>query len=139
MVLSIGADHVIDYKKEDYTQKSQKYDLIVDMIGNHSLSKNRRVLNPAGTLVIVGGTTGNWLGPLAAPLKTMGYSPFVEQKFVMLLAQMRKDDLAVIGDLIEAGAITPVIDTHYALHDVPAAIDYSESGHARGKIIINID
>lgn len=139
MVRSIGADHVIDYKQEDYTQNAQTYDLIVDMVGNHSLSKNRKVLNPEGTFVIVGGAKGNWLGPLAAPLKAMAYSPFVDQRFITLMALMRKDDLAVLADLLEKGAITPVIDRRYALNEVPAAIDYSESGRARGKIIINVD
>jgi len=139
MVRSIGADHVIDYKKEDYTDKGQKYDLIVDMIGNHSLSENRSVLNPDGIFVIVGGSKGNWLAPLAAPLKAMVYSPFVDQEFVLLIAQMRKKDLAVLGKLMETGKITPVIDRSYSLSEVPEAIRYSEEGHARGKIVISLE
>jgi NADPH:quinone reductase-like Zn-dependent oxidoreductase len=139
MVRSIGADHVIDYKTEDYTENSQQYDLIVDMVGNHSLSKNRQALKPEGTFVIVGGESGDWLGPLAAPIKAMMYSPFVDQEFVMLMAQMRQSDLAVLADLMKAGKLTPILDRSYALSEVPAAIRYSEEGHAQGKIIINLE
>jgi len=139
MVKSIGADHVIDYTQQDYTENGQQYDLIVDMVGNHSLSENRQVLNPEGIFVIVGGSRGNWLGPLMSPIKALMYSPFVEQEFVMLLAKMRKEDLTILGDLMETGKIIPVIDRRYPLNEVPAAIRYSEEGHARGKIIINME
>jgi NADPH:quinone reductase-like Zn-dependent oxidoreductase len=136
MVRSIGADHVIDYTREDYTKTGQRYDLIVDMVGNHSLLENRDALNPEGHFVIVGGAKGDWLGPLVAPIKAMMLSPFVDQKFVMLLAQMKKEDLAFLGDLMQAGKVTPVIDRRYRLGEVPEAIRYSEEGHARGKIVI---
>lgn len=139
MVLSIGADHVIDYKKENYTENGQHYDLIIDMIGNHSLSANRRVLTPQGILVIVGGAKGNWIGPLARPINAMLYSPFVDQQFVMLLAQMRQQDLTVLSEFMKAGELTPVLDRSYPLSEVPAAMEYSEQGHARGKIIINLE
>jgi NADPH:quinone reductase-like Zn-dependent oxidoreductase len=136
MVRSIGADHVIDYTQEDYTEKEQRYDLIIDNVGNHSLSSNRQVLNPEGIFVIIGGAKGNWFAPLMNPVKALMYSPFVGQEFVMLLAKMRKDDLAVLGELMQAGKVTPVIDRRYPLSEVPAAMRYSEEGHARGKIII---
>ena len=139
MVRSIGADHVIDYTREDYTKSGQRYDLIVDMVGNHSLLTNRQVLNPDGILVIVGGPKGNWLGPLMGPIKAMMLSPFVGQEFVMLLAKLRKDDLAILGDLMQAGTVTPVIDRRFQLNEVPAAIRYSEEGHARGKIVVNVE
>ncbi len=139
MVRSIGADHVIDYKTEDYTENGLHYDLIIDMVGNHSLSKNRRVLTPDGKLVIVGGSKGNWLGPLMRPIKALMYSPFVGQEFVMLLARLRQQDLKVLGELMKAGKLTPVIDRSYPLSEVPAAIRYSEEGHARGKIIISLE
>ncbi len=139
MVRSIGAHHVIDYKKEDYTENGQRYDLIIDMVGNHSLSENRQALKPEGIFVIVGGSKGNWLGPLMSPIKALIYSPFVGQEFVMLLAKMRKEDLTVLSDLMQAGELTPVIDRRYRLSEVPAAIRYSEQGHARGKIIINLE
>jgi len=139
MVRSIGADHVLDYTREDYTKSGQRYDLIIDNVGNHSLLANRRVLNPDGIFVIVGGSGGDWLGPLMRPISALMLSPFVGQEFGMLLAQMRQDDLATLGDLMRSGKMTPVIDRRYALSEVPAAIQYSEEGHARGKIIIGLD
>jgi NADPH:quinone reductase-like Zn-dependent oxidoreductase len=139
MVRSIGADHVIDYKREDYTKSGQTYDLIIDNVGNHSLLDNRQVLNPEGIFVIVGGPKGNWLGPLMGPVKAFMLSPFVGQEFIFLLAKMREDDLAVLADLMQTGQVTPVIDRLYRLSEVPDAIRYSEEGHARGKIIINLE
>jgi NADPH:quinone reductase-like Zn-dependent oxidoreductase len=139
MVRSIGADHVIDYKREDYTKSGQTYDLIIDNVGNHSLLDNRQVLNPEGIFVIVGGPKGNWLGPLMGPVKAFMLSPFVGQEFIFLLAKMREDDLAVLADLMQTGQVTPVIDRRYRLSEVPDAIRYSEEGHARGKIIINLE
>jgi NADPH:quinone reductase-like Zn-dependent oxidoreductase len=138
MVLSLGADHVFDYTKEDYTESGNQYDLIVDMVSNHSLSKNRRALKPEGILVIVGGGKGNWIGPMMGPIKALLLSPFVGQEFVMILAQLRRDDLAVMAELMQSGKVTPVIDRSYGLREVPAALQYSEEGHARGKIIVNV-
>jgi NADPH:quinone reductase-like Zn-dependent oxidoreductase len=139
MVRSIGADHVIDYKTQDYTEMGQQYDLIIDNVGNHSLSKNRKAMSPDGSLVMVGGATGNWLAALVGPISALLYSPFVDQKFIMHLARMRQQDLVVLGELMKSGEITPVIDRSYTLSEVPDAIRYSEEGHARGKIIINLD
>ena len=139
MVRSIGADHVFDYKKENYTESGQQYDLIIDNVGNHSLSANRRVMAPDGILVIIGGSKGNWLGPLMRPIKALMYSPFVSQEFILILAKMDGDDLATLGELMQAGNVTPVIDRSYTLSEVPDAIRYSEEGHARGKIIINVE
>jgi NADPH:quinone reductase-like Zn-dependent oxidoreductase len=139
MVRSIGADHIIDYTREDYTESGKQYDLIIDMVGNHSLMANRRALTPEGIFVIVGGAKGNWLGPLMGPIKALMLSPFVDQEFVLLLAALHKDDLAILGDLMQAGSVTPVIDRRYRLSDVPVAIRYSEEGHAQGKIIIDIE
>lgn len=138
MVRSIGADHVIDYTKEDYTESGHHYDLIIDNVGNHSLSANRRVLTPKGIMVIVGGPKGNWLGPVIGPIKALMFSPFVGQEFVMLLARLRAEDLAILSDLMQAGEVTPVIDRRYRLGEVAAAIRYSEDGHARGKIVIDL-
>jgi NADPH:quinone reductase-like Zn-dependent oxidoreductase len=139
MVRSIGADHVFDYTREDYTRSGQRFDLIIDMVGNHSLLANRRALKPEGIFVIVGGPKGDWLGPLMGPIKAMIFSPFVGQEYGLLLAQMDGDDLAILGDLMQAGKVTPVIDRRYPLSEVPAAIRYSEEGHARGKIVINME
>jgi NADPH:quinone reductase-like Zn-dependent oxidoreductase len=139
MVRSIGADHVIDYTQEDYTKSEQRYDLIIDNVGNRSLLANRRVLNPDGIFVMVGGPKGNWLRPLMRPIRALMLSPFVDQEFVMILARLRKDDLAILGDLMQAGKVTPVIDRRYLLSEVPAAMRYSEEGHARGKIVIGLE
>jgi NADPH:quinone reductase-like Zn-dependent oxidoreductase len=139
MVRSIGADHVVDYTREDYTSSGQRYDLIIDMVGNHSLSENREVLTPAGNFVMVGGSKGNWIGPLIGPIKALMLSPFVDQNFVILLAQLRQEDLTALSDLMQAGKVKPVIDRQYRLSEVPEAIRYSEEGHARGKIIIDLE
>jgi NADPH:quinone reductase-like Zn-dependent oxidoreductase len=136
MVRSIGADHVFDYKKEDYTESGQQYDLIIDMVGNHSLLANRKVMTPTGRMVMVGGGKGNWIGPLMRPLKALLLGPFVEQEFVTLLASLNKDDLVLLGDLMQSGGVTPVLDRSFPLSEVPAALRYSEEGHARGKIIV---
>ena len=139
MVRSLGADHVIDYKLEDYTQSGKRYDLIIDMVGNHSLLANRKALNSNGILVMVGGAKGDWIAPLKNPIKALMLSPFVDQELVLILARLRQDDLTIIGDLMQAGKVTPVIDRRYRLSEVPEAIRYSEEGHARGKIIIDVE
>ena len=139
MVRSIGADRVIDYTQEDYTESGQRYDLIIDMVGNHSLLENRQVLEPEGHFVIVGGPKGDWLGPMMSPIKALMLSPFVDQTFVMVLAQMKQDDLIILSDLMQAGEVTPVIDRRYRLSEVPTALQYSEAGHARGKIVIDLE
>jgi len=140
LVGSIGADRVIDYTREDFTQSSQRYDLIIDTVGNRPLSELRRVLTPAGTVVGVGGpSTGKWLGPLAGLVKAMLYSPFVSQKFTFMLAQLSQKDLEVLSELMLSGKLTPVIDRRYPLSAVPAAIEYVEAGHARGKVLITVD
>ena len=139
MVLSIGADHVFDYTQEDYTESGEHYDIIIDNVGNHPLLANRRVLNPDGVLVMIGGASGDWIGPLMRPIRALMLSPFVSQEFVMILAQLNQEDLTVLSDLMQAGEVTPVIDRRFRLSEVPEAIRYSEEGHARGKIIINLE
>ena len=140
MVRSLGADHVIDYTQEDFTQGSQRYDLIVDNVGNRSLSEYRRVLNPQGALVMVGGPSDDpWLGPLSGLFTAMLVSPFVSQKLIFILADMKKEDLGMLSELMKAGKLTPVIDRRYKLSEVPAAIRYLEAGHVRGKVVITLD
>ena len=139
MVRGLGADHVIDYTSEDYTKSGEHYDLILDMIGNRSLSDNRKVMTPGGKFVIIGGGKGNWFGPFVNPVKALLYSPFVGQEFGMMMARMRKDDLGVLADLLESGKIVPAIDRRFPLGGVPDAMRYSEEGHARGKIVIDIE
>ena len=137
MVRMIGARHVIDYTAEDFTRSGQRYDLIFDTVGNHSLEDCRRALTPGGTLVLVGGPDkGRWLGPLTGVLKAVVVSWFVRQKLRPFLAHLRKDDLMVMRELLEAGKVAPVIDRTYPLSDVPDAIRYLEEGHARGKVVI---
>jgi NADPH:quinone reductase-like Zn-dependent oxidoreductase len=140
MVRSLGADHVIDYTREDFTQGAQRYDLIVDMIGNHPLLEYRRVLNPKGIFVLVGAPNeGRWLGGVSVMLKVLMLSPFVSQEFVPFLAELNQKDLSILGDLMQAGKVTPVIDRRYKLSEVPAAIRYLEEGHARGKVVIAVE
>lgn len=139
MVRSIGADHVIDYTQENFTQGGKRYDLVFDTVGNHSLSDRRRVLGPKGTLVIVGGAPdGNWLGPLVPFLTALVMSPFVSQTLAPLLASERKEDLIIMQGLLEARKVIPVIDRTYPLSKVPEAIGYLEEGHARGKVVITV-
>ena len=140
MVLAIGADHVIDYKKESYLDSGEQYDLIIDMVGNHSLLSNRKVLTPDGSFVIVGGSAGKWLGPMKRPIMAALVSPFVDQEFGMILATLNKSDLNELGELMRTEKVTPVLDVEhsFSLAEIPEAISYSEEGHARGKIIIEL-
>ena len=141
MVRSIGADHVIDYTKEDFTRSGQNYDVIIDNVGNHSMLECRRVLNPKGKYILIGGGGVNdspWIGPLASVIKGLVLAPFVSQDMGMMLADLNQKDLTALGDLIQTGKVTPVIDRLYPLRDLPAAIRYLEKGHARGKVIIMV-
>jgi NADPH:quinone reductase-like Zn-dependent oxidoreductase len=141
LVRGLGADHVIDYKQEDFTEGVARYDLIVDNVGIHPLSDMLRVLEPQGTLVLVGGggpDAGNWLGPVARPIKALFMSPFVDQEMSMLLAEVTSADLAYLGGLVESGRIRVVIDRTYPLAEVPEAIRYLEDGRARGKVVIDV-
>ena len=139
LVQSIGADHVIDYTQQNYTEGEERYDLIIDNVGNHSLLANRQVLTPNGTLVLVGGPKGNWLGPLAGPLKALVLTQFIDQEMKTLMARIGAEDMLTLSELMEAGKLIPVLDKSYPLSEVPAAIAYSETGRARGKIIIEMD
>ena len=139
MVQSLGADHVIDYTKEDFTQSAQRYDLILDCVGNHSLLANRRTLNPTGRYVAVGGPTGRWMiGPFARAITSRLLSLLATQKLFMVLAKLNKEDLGIMHELMKSGKVTPVIDRRYTLSQVPEAIRYLEEGHARGKVIISL-
>ncbi len=139
MVRSIGADHVVDYTREDFTRTGSRYDVILDMIGSRSLSDRRRALTPRGTLVIVGSTdNGRWLGPLKALLAAVVVSPFVSQKLRPIMTQASQSDFKVLQELLTAGRLRPVIDRTYSLSQVPEAICYLEEGHARGKVVITL-
>ena len=136
LVRSIGADHVIDYTREDFTSGDRRYDLIVDCVSNHSLSACRRAMTREGTYILVGGTGGRWLGPLAYGLKAVLLSRFVSQNLVMCLASPSKEDLVTMKELAETRKVTPVIDRTYPLNEVPEAVRYLEEGHARGKVVV---
>jgi len=138
LVRSLGTDHVIDYTKEDYTESGQQYDVIVDMVSNHGLSANRRALTANGRLVIIGGMKGDWLGPLANPLKAMVMSPFIGQEMGLMISRFRQVDLETLAGYMQSGQLMPVIDRSYPLEEVPDALRYSEEGHARGKIVVTI-
>jgi len=139
MVASIGADRVIDYTREDFTRAGRRYDLLIDIAGNRTLTETRRVLVPKGVLVGVGGPNrGRWIGPLGRSARMALLSPAVSQRMVFFLARQNKADLAVLRELLEAGKITPVIDRTYPLGEVAAAIRYLEEGHARGKVAITV-
>jgi NADPH:quinone reductase-like Zn-dependent oxidoreductase len=136
MVKSIGADAVINYKEEDYTRLGQQYDLIVDMVGNHSPLANQRLLSPGGRLIIVGGAKGDWIAPFMGLLKASLTSLFVEQKLAAFTARMLGEDLATLAAYMDQGEVTTVIDRRYPLEQTREAIAHSESGRARGKIIL---
>ena len=143
LVRSIGADHVIDYTKEDFTKTDQRYDLIFDLVGNHSFSERRRILNPNGICVMAGIGGAGWhedmAGRLFGELNACVGSRFVSQKFLAFLARMNQADLAILSDLMRDGKVTPVIDKTYELSDVPSALTYLETGRARGKVVITVN
>src|SRR5438477_623819 len=142
MVRSLGADHVIDYTKEDFAKGDQRYDVMLDNVGNHSLSECRRILNPEGKYVMIGGGGPNdnrWIGPFGRLIQTLVVSPFVSQKMGMMMAQLKKSDLAILGDMMQSGKVKAVIDRTYKLSELPEAIRYLEEGHARGKVVITVE
>ena len=138
MVRSIGADQVIDYTKEDFTQAEQRYDVMLDLVGSRSLSDCRRALTPRGTYVVVGvKDMGRWFG-LGRQTKALLLSPFVRQRMRVFVARHNREDLAVLKELVEAGKVAPVIDRHYTLREVPEALRYKGEGHSQGKIVIAV-
>ena len=139
LVRSIGADHVIDYTREDFTQTGQRYDFILDNVGNHSLSDLRRALTPAGTLVPnSGGFDNRWFASLGRVVSAHVMSPFVSQTLRPFVVSPKHADLVVLKDLMEAGKVTPVIDRTYPLSEVSQALGYVGGGHARGKVVITV-
>jgi NADPH:quinone reductase-like Zn-dependent oxidoreductase len=134
---------VIDYTKEDFTKTDQRYDLIFDLIGNHSFSERRRILNPNGICVMAGVGGAGWHDGmamrLAGELNAYLRSRFVSQKFISYIAQFNKKDMTVLADLMQSGQVKPVIDRTYKLSDVPEALRYLEQGHARGKVVVIVE
>ena len=139
LILSIGADQVIDYNLADFADGTERYDVILDIGGNSRLSRLRRALTPTGTLVIVGGEEGgNLTGGIDRQLRAIALSWFVSQRLTMVVGKEHNADLEVLSQFIEDGQVSPVIDRTYPLAQVPDAIGYLEAGHARGKISITI-
>jgi NADPH:quinone reductase-like Zn-dependent oxidoreductase len=138
MVRSIGANRVIDYTKEDFAQADQRYDVMLDLVGNRSLSDCMGTLSRQGTYVLVGVShMDRWFG-LARQIKALSLSPFVRRRVRVFIVRHNRADLAVLKELVEAGKVTPVIDRRYPLRDVPEALRYQGEGHSRGKIVITV-
>src|SRR5256884_1152202 len=139
LVRSIGADHVIDYTREDFTRSGRRYDLMFDVAGSRSWSERKRILNPQATLVIVGAPKGGRLmGPLSHIVRVRLAALRSGRKVVWFIAKMNKPDIAVLRDLLQARKVTPVIDRRYKLSEVPDALRYLGEGHAQGKIVITV-
>lgn len=139
LVRALGADHVIDYTREDFADGKHRYDAILDIGGNRRLSHLRRALAPRGSLVVVGGETGGrWLGGLDRSLRAVLLSPLVRQHLGMLASTENADDLDALGELIVSGSVTPAVDRSFSLGEVPAAIRYVRDGHARGKVVVSL-
>ena len=145
MVRSLGADHVIDYTKENFTNGAQRYDVIYDLVGNHSFSQRRRVLNPKGICVLAGvGGAGRNDGQMGSRIVRLFWSAFAskfaDQKFIFYIAQVNKSDINVLREMMESGKVKPVIDREYTgLSKAGEALRYLEQGHARGKVIVRFE
>ena len=138
MVRSLGAERVLDYTREDFTARGERYDVFFDLVGNRPLAACRRVLKPDGTYVGAGGPGSRWLlGLMARPAAMLLSSRLASQKLVTYLARPDQADLIAIGELIAAGKVTPVIDRRYGLSEVDAALKYLQEKHARGKVVID--
>ena len=139
LVRAIGADHVIDYTAEDFTDGHRRYDVIIDVGGNRRLSQLRRALNPKGRLVLVGGENGGaWLGGIERNLRAHLLSPFVSQKLGAFVARQRRADLLALRELIESGAVVPAVDRRYPLSAAPEALRHLADGQARGKVVLTL-
>jgi NADPH:quinone reductase-like Zn-dependent oxidoreductase len=139
LVNALGADHVIDYTVQDFSDGPRRYDVVLDIGGNSSLSHLRRAMTPHGTLVIVGGETdGRWLGGFDRQIRALMVSPMVSQKLGTLASSENATDLMALTELLESGNVTPVIDQTYELQDVAKALERMTDGQARGKIVVTI-
>jgi NADPH:quinone reductase-like Zn-dependent oxidoreductase len=139
LVRSLGAAHVVDYARADFTLGSTRYDVVLDNVGNQPLRRLRRVLTPTGTLVAnAGGPPGHVFGPIGAILRVVAVNGFVSQRLVPLPSTWHRDDLLAVTELIEAGTLMPVIDRTFPLADTAAGLRHVESGHARGKVVVTV-
>lgn len=139
LVRSIGADHVVDYTREDFTRGASRYDVIIDNVGNRSLSDLRRVLVAEGRYVIAGWPSGRWIDPFPRVIAAAVTSWFVDQELRFFLTQLNARDLTMLRDPMQAGELTPVIDRRYRLSEVESAIAYLETDRARGKVVIAVE
>jgi NADPH:quinone reductase-like Zn-dependent oxidoreductase len=138
MVRSLGADLVIDYTQEDFTNNGRHYDLILDNVGNRALSSFRRVMTSNGRCVMAGAPKELW-AVITRVLKALAWSPFLRQKFTFFIAKLKKDDLAALRELMKTGKVTAVIDRRYQLSNTADALAYVEQGHARAKVVISFE
>jgi NADPH:quinone reductase-like Zn-dependent oxidoreductase len=138
MVRSLGADLVIDYTQQDFTNNGLHYDLLLDNVGNRTLSAFKRVMTPSGWCVMVGAPKELW-AVIIRVLKALAWSPFLRQKFTFFIAKVNKDDLAALCELMKTGKVKPVIDKRYQLSGTADAIAYVEQGHARAKVVVSFE
>lgn len=138
LVRSLGADHVVDYTRRDFTEDTKQYDLILDMAGNRQLRQIRGALTARGTLVIVGGSGGKWLMGFGRTIRAMLLSPFVRHKLRSLISKPNQDDLAVLAGMLEAGAITPVVDRTYRIESTEHALNHIGERHTQGKTVVTV-
>ena len=138
LVRSLGADEVIDYTEEGFSENGERYDVIFELAGTHPLSAYRASLTPTGTLVMGNGSGGRWFGPLGHMAKAFVVSPFVKQRFIPFVGKTTRERLATLRDLIETGKVAPIIDRTYALDEVPQAIAYVEREHHQGKTVVTV-
>ncbi len=138
LVRSLGAHHVIDYTREDFTRGTARYDVILDNMENHSLADTRRALEPAGTLVLMSGTGASGLGLLVRLIRPVLMSPFVKHSLRRPISNPKREDLEVLSSMVEEGALRPVIDATYPLPEAAAALRHIEAGHARGKVVVAV-
>jgi NADPH:quinone reductase-like Zn-dependent oxidoreductase len=141
LVTSLGADHVVDYTQDDFTTNGTRYDLVLDLVGNHSLTALRRALAPGGTIVLSGGgvfSGGSIAGPLSLMVRAKLQAPFVRDRLLVLTTTPGREVLAALRHLAESGGFTPVVDRTYSLDEVPDAVRYVETEHARAKVVITL-
>lgn len=142
LVRSLGADHVIDYRKEDFTQSAERYDVIMDNVANRPILDIRRVLKPQGKYIVIGGggpDANPWVGAFIQPLKALVISWFVDQDMGLFISHASAEDIALLGRWIDEGRITPFVDRSYPLSEIHDAMRYLEEGHARGKVILTMN
>jgi NADPH:quinone reductase-like Zn-dependent oxidoreductase len=141
LVRSLGADHLIDYAQEDFTRNGQRYDVVFDLVGNHSLAGFRRALKPTGTIVLSGGGVfegGSVVGPMGLLIRGQVMSRFARHRLLVLTATPSKENLATLRELADSGKLTPVIDRTYPFSEAPEAVRYLEGEHARSKVVITV-